>query len=120
MPEWTVPITDERALQELEESLYQGPIIDDQGRRFLTEAQVARLGGLKIEVFSVEHPPPHFRVSFQGQTANYQISDCCQMNGGLQKFYRNIRQWHAEHKQELIDAWNRFRPTNCPVGVYRP
>jgi hypothetical protein len=87
--------------------------------RRLDEVQVARLDGLKIEVFANEHPPPHFRVSFQGETANYRIAECGQINGGLARFYRNVRRWHAEHKQTLIDAWNRYRPTNCPVGVYR-
>jgi hypothetical protein len=119
MSEWIVPIKDEQALQILWDSFFQGPIIDDQGRRFLGEAQIARFNGLKIEVFSNEHPPPHFCVSHQGETANYRISDCYQISGGLRNFYRNVREWHGKHKQLLITAWDSRRPTGCPVGIYR-
>jgi hypothetical protein len=117
MPEWTVDVKGE-PLANLLDSLSQGPI-SDSGKRLLTEKQVARVGPLKIEIFSDEHPPPHFRVSYQGQSANYTISDCTPINGGLGRFYKNIREWHAEYKQTLIEVWNRTRPTDCPVGEYR-
>lgn len=116
--EWTIAITNAPTVASLFESFEQGPIIDDQGRRRLDEALVDMAGGLKIEVFANEHPPPHFRVSFQGQSANYRIADCVKLNGGLDRFYRNVRDWHRVHKQVLIAEWNRRRPTNCPVGNY--
>ena len=95
-----------------------GPIINDAGQRLLTEELVARLDGLKIEVFSREHPPPHFRVIYSGETANFAIKDCSFLNGGLTKWHRTIRKWHTGHKPELIAAWNRTRPSDCPVGEY--
>ena len=95
-----------------------GPIINDVGQRSLNEEQVGSLNGLKIEIFSREHPPPHFRVSYAGETANFAIKDCTQLNGGLRKWRRNIRKWHAEYKKDLIEAWNRTRPSDCPVGKY--
>ena len=118
MSEWKVRIEDGDAHTALAESLIQGPIFNDAGQRLLTERQVDRLGSLKIEVFSNEHPPPHFRVIYNGETANYTIAGCVQMNGGLKNFRRNIVQWHASNKQVLIDAWNESRPTGCPVGEY--
>ena len=119
MSEWVVPFNKQKAIQALEESFLRGPVIDDTGLLEITEAEVGRLGSLKIEIYSREHPPPHFRVSHQGQTADYQISDCEQIKGGLRKFYRNVRQWHVENKQLLIDTWNSRRPTDCPVGYFR-
>ncbi|MGO8930357.1 MAG: DUF4160 domain-containing protein [Limisphaerales bacterium] len=119
MPEWVIDFAELVAVDELHTSFAQGPIIDDQGRRRIDEVQVARLGALSIQILSDEHPPPHFRVSYQGETANYRISDGGQMNGGLTRFYRNIRRWHSQNKQLLINTWNARRPTNCPVGIYR-
>ena len=87
--EWLILFEDEAAVRALQESFARGPIVDDQGRRRLGEAQVARLGSLKIEIFAREHPPPHFRVSYQGDTASYRISDCTKINGRLEKFERN-------------------------------
>jgi len=119
MSEWQIEIADSLSVKSLEESFFQGPILDDAGRRLFTEAEIDRIRGLKIEIFANEHPPPHFRVSYQGKTANYRISDCTQINGELREFRRNVKKWHAENKQLLIDSWNRFRPTNCPVGMYK-
>lgn len=79
---------------------------------------VDRYSGLRIEVFAREHPPPHFRVSCQQGAANYLIKDCSQMNGALRNEFRTIRDWHAKNKSKLIDAWNKLRPTDCPVGEY--
>jgi len=106
------------AVQELEKSINQGPMYDSSGIRMLGEAQVARINGLKIEIFSNEHPPPHFRVICAGETANYRISDCYQLNGGLNKWRKNIEYWHRQNKDLLIETWNALRPGNCPVGEY--
>jgi hypothetical protein len=118
MKEWDIRVT-----KDLEESLTKdfmlGQIINDQGLRFLTEEKVATLNGLKIQIFSNEHPPPHFRVKYAGETANFTIKDCTKINGGLNKWERNIRYWHASNKQNLINVWNNTRPSDCPVGVYR-
>jgi len=76
--------------------------------------------GLKIEIFADEHPPPHFRVLYQGETNNFRISDGIPMNGdGLRQYFRDIRKWHKKNKQVLIDTWNRTRPSDCPVGMYK-
>jgi hypothetical protein len=103
--------------EELKQDFLLGPILDDAGRRFLTEAEVDRMGGLVIQVFSREHPPPHFRVAYQGETANYEITTGRRLNGGLATFDRNIRKWWKENKLKLARAWNDARPADCPVGI---
>ena len=115
--EWKVESQD--LAVSLASDFQQGPIIDEQGLRYYTEQTIANLNGLKIEIFSDEHPPPHFRVSYAGETANFSIKDCTKLNGDLNKWERNIRNWHATHKNDLIDTWNRTRPSDCPVGNYR-
>jgi len=122
MTEWIVDVEHE-LVADLAESIRQGKVIeikDGQGRRLLTEESVERVDGLKIGVFSNEHPPPHFRVKFQSSTANYRISDCSRINGSgeLFKYEKNIRLWWEENKPKLIETWNRLRPSDCPVGRY--
>ena len=58
---WSIPVSEE-IVQELRDCFQMGPIVDLDGRelRLLEEELVARLDGLKIEIFSNEHPPPHF------------------------------------------------------------
>lgn len=122
MTEYVVEVPEELE-DELSKSFASGRIIEftDQGEYVeLKKVQVDRLGGLKIEVFSNEHPPPHFRVKFQGSTANYRISDCQRINGSgeVVRFENNIFKWWKSNKQKLIDTWNERRPTDCPVGMY--
>ncbi len=118
MAEWRVPFLDEPALKELKESFASGAI-PPTGVRSLNERRVAEVGPLEIFIFSNEHPPPHFRVYYGDDSADYRIADCEMIAGNLGRFYRNIRKWHSKHKQLLIDEWNRSRPTDCPVGAYR-
>lgn len=108
----------------LAESFRQGPVLEikaGQGHRLLTEALVEKIIGVKVEVFSNEHPPPHFRVKYQSSTANFSISDCKRINGSgeVLKYEKNIRLWWEGNRQTLIDAWNDNRPSDCPVGEYR-
>jgi len=91
--------------------------MNDEGLRRLEEQLVASLNGLKIEVFSREHPPPHFRVIYQGQSNNFDICTGEPLQGdALKKWHRNIKEWHGKHRQKLIEAWNSSRPSDCPVG----
>lgn len=78
------------------------------------------LGGLKVEIFANEHPPPHFRVKMQSSTANYRIADCKRMDGSgeVLRYEKTIRKWWERHKIALIDTWNDRRPSDCPVGRY--
>ena len=115
--EWIITISQEIE-KELVESFELGPIIRGDLRQ-LDEQLVEYLNGLKIEIFANEHPPPHFRVNYAGETANYTIDDCHQLNGGLSKWYKNIKKWHKKNKQNLIQTWNSTRPSNCPVGKYK-
>lgn len=121
--EHAVPL-DQSLSEELERSFQSGPILElkpEGDIRFLTEEQVARFDGLKIEIFAKEHPPAHFRVLRQGKTANFRISNGQAINGDKEvlKYKKNVYRWWEGNKQALIDTWNRTRPANCPVGEYR-
>ncbi len=122
MTEWKVDVEDS-LVKILAESIQQGPIIEivnGSGRHLIIEKTVARWNGLKVEIFAKEDPPPHFRVKYQNSKTNFRISDCFLMNGSGQilKFEKNIFLWWKDNKQELIDTWNEFRPSDYPVGDY--
>jgi hypothetical protein len=122
MSMYEVELPDEYAAS-LEESFKAGPLFEmPDGRlmHFLTEETVARINGIKVEIFADEHPPPHFRVKYQSSTANFVIANCQLLNGSgeVMKYEKNIRQWWEKNKQTLIDTWDRMRPSDCPVGKY--
>lgn len=88
---------------------------------FGTKVLVSHIDGLKVEIFSNDHPPPHFRVKFQGSTANFRISDgaCINGSGEVMRYHGNINRWWEINKSKLIECWNTTRPSGCPVGEYR-
>lgn len=123
MAEWVVNFKDEECVKELHNSFEQGPMLNESGRRKLEEKVFDKLGGLKIEVFADEHPPPHFRVSCAGESNSYSLETgepLYKEPKTLARFRHNIRSWHKKNKDKLISHWNDFRPTDCPVGKYKP
>jgi hypothetical protein len=113
------PITiDDELVEELRTDFRHGPIINDQGQRFLIEEEIDRFKGLVIHIFGLDHPPPHFCVRYQGESANFNIEtgDRLPNNRGLETYERNIRKWWKKNREKLIDRWNATRPTDCPVG----
>lgn len=116
---WEVEVSD-GAVKALAESFRQGPIINDKGQRYLIERVVDEFDGLRVIVYSNEHPPPHFLVKCGAGSRRFTIKDCTPLEGNdLERYFRNIRAWHAENKAVLIEAWNNSRPSDCPVGIYR-
>lgn len=127
MTEYVVEL-DPDLVKPLEDDISQGEIIGYQNGRpvrkdpeIRIDFQVAFFDGLKVELFSNEHPPPHFRVKYQGSTANFAIADCHPINGdsGVLRYRRNVKRWWKGNKQLLIKIWNERRPSDCTVGEYR-
>jgi hypothetical protein len=118
-PEWSVPFEDDVAVRKLHDALLSAWMSTRRSGPDVLYDLVDVFSGLRVHIFAREHSPPHFRVSSREESANYRISDCMQLNGGLRRYYRFVRAWHAEHKTQLIDTWNRTRPSDCPVGEYR-
>lgn len=106
-------------VRELEDSLDAGPMLDASGRRMLNEEQIARFAGLSVQIQADEHPPPHFHVRGGGENVSYALDTGYRLPGikGLERFDRNIEKWWRDNRCELILAWNRLRPADCPVGT---
>lgn len=83
---------------------------------------VKRIDGLKIEIRSNEHPPPHFHVIAPNINASFCIEKCTLINGDPgSKIRKKIEYWfHKQNaKEALINVWNKTRPLNCVVGEFR-
>lgn len=105
------------------EALLHNPcsIFNDKGELVILENRhlVERLCGLKIEVYSNEHPPPHFHVTSPNINASFSIGDCQLLKGDISnKDKAKVEFWHSHAKTLLIEAWNSTRPVNCAVGKY--
>lgn len=95
---------------------------EEDGEMFLIEIRqlVTRVNGLKIEVYSNEHPPPHFHVKSPNVDASFDIESCAFLEGKADSRDRKkIEFWHRKAKPLLIEAWNSTRPTDCTVGLYK-
>jgi len=108
----------------LDSLLHRGCYIweDTDGEEKIIETRKAieKLKGLKIEMYSNEHPPPHFHVKSPNVDASFDIKNCEKLNGNInKKDYKLIKYWHKKAKNELIKAWNEIRPTDCVVGNYK-
>jgi len=120
--EYVVPF-DHPSVQALRDACQHA---DDRERRTRSDGHfieflVAIERGMKIEIFANEHPPPHFRVKIGGDTANFRIDNCEPLNGDkpVLRRQREIKRWHANNRDALIQTWNKTRPSDCPVGEFR-
>lgn len=82
---------------------------------------VDKLGKIKIEIYSNEHPPAHFHITSNGLKASFAIENCSVLeNSGFDsRSIKNIQDWFIYSKDKLIDVWNKTRPSNCTVGIFQ-
>ena len=102
----------------LEHLLSAGYGVWEDGELYNIRQLVAKVNGLKIEIYSNEHPPPHFHVKGGGINASFSILDCEHLDGQVSKREKTLIQWWHKHgKEKLIEIWNSTRPSNCTVGI---
>ena len=107
----------EESIKVLEMLLSKGFSIWSDGSLYYTKQLVAQVNGLRIEVFSREHPPPHFHISGGGIDATFSITTCEHLKGKVSGREKDLIQWwYKRSRPMLIKTWNDTRPTNCPVG----
>lgn len=64
--------------------------------------------GIYVRMYFDDHAPPHFHVEYQGHEAFVAIEDGRILSGGLpKKAAKLIRDWAADHRQELMQNWQR-------------
>lgn len=81
---------------------------------------VARVRGLRIHIYSNEHPPPHFHVKSASVDASFRIDNCEFIHGDVSSSdLKTIRYWYKLSRERLIEIWNETRPSECQVGTFR-
>ncbi|MBA5608284.1 DUF4160 domain-containing protein [Duganella sp. FT3S] len=101
----------------LERLLSGGYAVWDDGSLYSIKQLVARINGLKIEVRSREHAPPHFHVTGGGVNASFAVADCSHLEGTIGGRERQLVEWwYKRSRANLVAAWNQSRPDGCPVG----
>lgn len=101
----------------LAQLLSSGVAVWDDGSLYSIRQLVAKVNGLKIEVFAREHPPPHFHISGGGIDATFSLTTCELLQGKISgREAALVKWWYDRSRSNLISAWNQSRPTDCPVG----
>ena len=97
--------------------IYNSTFVDENGQVWEQRHRVDNISNLKIEIFSNEHPPPHFHIKSPEIDATFSILECKLLNGNIDsKSLKKIEYYHQHMRDKLIEAWNKFRPDDCPVG----
>ena len=105
------------ATEVLDELLSGGYGVWTDGSIYYIRQLVARVNGLKIEVYSRDHAPPHFHIIGGDIDATFSIIDCEHLEGHIGgRECALVKWWHQGSRAKLIKAWNESRPTNCPIG----
>ncbi|BCA79061.1 DUF4160 domain-containing protein [Desulfuromonas sp. AOP6] len=83
----------------------------------MLEKLVVCVRGVKIEIYSDEHAPPHFHVVHNSEKSSFDIENGNHIEGDLKrKDQKVVQAWHSKNKETLKKVWNDTRPTGCPVG----
>lgn len=91
--------------------------LDLDDKLYSIRALVDNVAGLRIEIFSNEHAPPHFHIRANGINAVFSISDCSLIQGEIgDREYKMIKWWYRRSRKKLIEFWNNTRPSDCKVG----
>lgn len=101
----------------LQQMLSENLAVWEDGSLLNIKKLVARVEGLRIEIYADEHPPPHFHVKAPGIEATFDILSCELLRGTVPgRERRLIEWWHRRGRSLLVRLWNQTRPTDCPVG----
>jgi hypothetical protein len=69
------------------------------------------IDGIRIEIFTDDHPPPHFHVKVGGMRAKFDIASGTLLKGSLDKrSMRKVRQWMTLNGDLLMQVWISSRP----------
>lgn len=66
---------------------------------------------IKIDIYSREHPPPHFHAKFAEYEKLIEIETLGTYAGSLPRVQRKkVTDWAAYNKQFLLDIFNQLNP----------
>ena len=107
----------EDSVKLLEYLLSGGFAVWTDGTLYNIRQLVARVNGLKVEIFAREHSPPHFHISGGGIDATFSLLNCAHLEGKISgRDKRLVEWWYEKSRTRLVREWNETRPANCPAG----
>ena len=70
--------------------------------------RISAFYGIVIEMYFIDHPPPHFHARYSGDEALIVIETGEVFAGSLPgRALRLVREWLDEHRAELMANWDR-------------
>lgn len=84
--------------------------------------RISQFYGIVIEMFFVDHPPPHFHARYAEHEALIVIETGAVFAGSLPpRALRLVQEWLEEHRAEIVANWERARAGNPtePVAPLR-
>ena len=70
------------------------------------------IDGIRIEIYTDDHPPPHFHVRFGGRRAKFDMATGAMIKGRLDKrSMRKVQRWIEMNRDLLMQVWNDSRPS---------
>jgi hypothetical protein len=101
----------------LSDLLSGGYSVWSDGRLYEIRQLVEKVNGLRIEVLSREHAPPHFHVTGGGVDATFSVESGVFLVGRISRRERALVEWWFKRSRPvLVRAWNNSRPSDCTVG----
>jgi hypothetical protein len=71
--------------------------LDENERLYSIRALVEYLDGIKIEIYSNEHPPPHFHIKANEIDAVFSLIDCELLKGNIGgREHKMIKWWYGK------------------------
>lgn len=72
---------------------------------------VKLIDNIKIDIYSREHPPPHFHAKYAEFEELIEIKTLETYAGKIPKMQRKkVTDWAADNKQFLLDIFNQLNP----------
>ena len=80
--------------------------------------KISEFYGISIYIYYRDHAPPHFHAIYSGWEAEVGIVSGKLMEGSLPPAARRmVRLWATEHREQLLENWQRARSGREPLPV---
>lgn len=80
--------------------------------------EISRFYGIVIQMYTEEHPPPHFHARYAGSAVQVGINPVRVLEGQLERRAMSlVLEWTALHQSELMANWDRMRRDEAPLPI---
>jgi hypothetical protein len=72
--------------------------------------EIGRVSGAVIRIYSVDHPPPHVHVRYQGREVRFDIIDAAPLDpttGFHARVLADVRDWLRTNRDTVMMEWTK-------------